>query len=348
MNHLRKRRWHYQTFLVFWYILVLLFIIHFNACFYCFITEELNKAFPEYENTTWIYKLEEHFEQRNKRLQARDIYMHCVLEMMMKINGNGQMGILSPSSLVSYLIQFYYLLVGYIIQIIIFRSFYRWFSLYYENSIDFEKDKQLTEAFLNTKWIPNQLRKDILTQQKEKHHATFAKFKYLNDSLTAETSPHATLNEFSNIQVFREIPRKVFYEFIKFMHPQVYLPNQVLYTIGEIADRFYGITHGSIAIYIENNIEIMHLRDNEFFGYGITDTPPKRISTAIAIESTEVWYITREDFLYVMSCSPELYEWLELYKTINRKWWASKVAERLKEIKETKDNQEQGTSKNSN
>lgn len=293
----------YRNFLTFWYIFLIMLVVHFNACLYYLIIDGINQAYPDNANNTWIYKLEEFYKSKRVPLDAKSAYLHCMMELLLKFNRGGDNHIILPQTFVENLCQFIFALMGCAFQVFLITGFYQLFTENDQSVMLNDKKTKLLQNFLIHKNLPKKVVNDIVTYQEERKNIVFTKLKYLNPILNAETVYHFWTNRITDFAVFHALDVKTLCEITYRMYPDVFLPNQVVYRYGEDADKFYGISFGSVAFYAEDGLEIMHLRDNDYFGVGLTGDDPKRIETVVALEHCDVWYVTRESTLYLCSLS---------------------------------------------
>lgn len=93
---------------------------------------------------------------------------------------------------------------------------------------------------------------------------------------------------------------------------EYYPKNHVVFKEGDAGDAFYIIKRGMIRIFHEKNpereeeVSVAMLGDNDFFGEMALISEKPRNSTCQTVEESEVFKLTKDDFINLVSTNPNM------------------------------------------
>lgn len=91
-----------------------------------------------------------------------------------------------------------------------------------------------------------------------------------------------------NSPFFKDLPSSLIFRVISSLQHQIFLQNDIIYTIDSDAHSIYFIITGTVAFYSPSGKEISHFRDGDYFGeICLLSNKDKRICSAMALETTE-------------------------------------------------------------
>lgn len=92
------------------------------------------------------------------------------------------------------------------------------------------------------------------------------------------------------------------------MQEETYLKSDVVFYSGDPPDALYCIRYGSVAIFDEDGLEIMHLKDGDVFGEVTLILKKRRYITVVTLESTLMYKLSAEDLEKCFSRYPNLHQ----------------------------------------
>ncbi|XP_026475311.1 potassium/sodium hyperpolarization-activated cyclic nucleotide-gated channel 1-like [Ctenocephalides felis] len=111
-----------------------------------------------------------------------------------------------------------------------------------------------------------------------------------------------------NVPFFTNFPQNLIMNIVKLLDAEIYLPKDYIIKAGEPGNCMYFINCGTVAIYGASLIEKNHLYDGDYFGEVSLVTGEVRIASVVAIETCELYTLSRQHFMEVMGPYPHLFE----------------------------------------
>lgn len=112
----------------------------------------------------------------------------------------------------------------------------------------------------------------------------------ISSSLRQQIMVHNTRQLVENSPFFENLPSHLIYRIISLLTIELYLENDVIYTVGEIGTSVHFIASGSVAFYSSSGKELYHLRDGDYFGeISLVSDVNYRFCKAIALETTKCY-----------------------------------------------------------
>ncbi|XP_017776670.1 PREDICTED: potassium/sodium hyperpolarization-activated cyclic nucleotide-gated channel 1-like [Nicrophorus vespilloides] len=127
----------------------------------------------------------------------------------------------------------------------------------------------------------------------------------LSEHLQHELFLHNCVHIISHVNMFKGLPKHIVGHVIAVLQPEIYLPNDMIYKNGDVADCMYFISYGLTASYTAAGNEIMHSEDGDLIGC-IGFNMGVHNQTAVAIDLTETFKWHKKDILASTSLYPEL------------------------------------------
>lgn len=101
---------------------------------------------------------------------------------------------------------------------------------------------------------------------------------------------HNTRQLVENSPFFENLPMFLIQRIISILSIELYLENDVVYSVGEIGNSVYFIASGSVAFYSSSGMEIRHFTDGDYFGeISFVSDVNYRFCKAVALETTECY-----------------------------------------------------------
>lgn len=128
-----------------------------------------------------------------------------------------------------------------------------------------------------------------------------------------EQDLHIITNLLKTIPLFATLDENIHSEIIKRVNMEYYPENYILFNEGDSGDKMFIIKNGMVRIFHAGDTpsfdkEIAILGDNDFFGEMALISDALRNATAKTIEPTQVFIITKDDFLNLISSNPQMAE----------------------------------------
>jgi hypothetical protein len=91
-----------------------------------------------------------------------------------------------------------------------------------------------------------------------------------------------------NSPFFANLPKSLIFRVVSSLQHQVFLKNDIIYTIDSDALSIYFIITGTVAFFSPSGKEICHFKDGDYFGeICLLSNKEKRMCSAVALETTE-------------------------------------------------------------
>lgn len=112
----------------------------------------------------------------------------------------------------------------------------------------------------------------------------------ISTPLRQEIMVHNTRQLVENSPFFENLPSYLILRIIAALSIELYLEDDVIYTVGETGASVYFITQGSVAFYSSSGKEIEHYTDGDYFGeMSLVTDVNYRFCKAVALETTEIY-----------------------------------------------------------
>lgn len=106
---------------------------------------------------------------------------------------------------------------------------------------------------------------------------------------------------FDKVTLFAGMSKALLGTIIGSLTNHIYLPRDVIMSEDDFDDCMYFIAYGTVAVYNKDGNELCHLVDGNIFGECLLACPSlNKESRVVAIETTEVFQLERDDFVYCL------------------------------------------------
>lgn len=170
---------------------------------------------------------------------------------------------------------------------------------------------QLQEYMVNKK-LPVNLRKRLVMYYEsrfQKHYfREHAILSTLSEHLRHEIFLHSTKILVQKVELLKGLSKMITGDLVAHLKQDVFLPNDVIFTKGAVADSMYFIVNGTVAVVLPSGREIRHLTDGDHFGdLGVVMVrPPQRLCSIVAVEIAECLRLEKKDLQQLMNRHEDL------------------------------------------
>ncbi|XP_065172276.1 potassium/sodium hyperpolarization-activated cyclic nucleotide-gated channel 3-like [Atheta coriaria] len=193
------------------------------------------------------------------------------------------------------------LILGFIYRTIAIGMLLMYLVKYDRTSMQFNSFLRESEQYMRTNQVPLNLQLRI--EQYIRHKYQGRKYRSYITSIMSEHLRHEIyLNYCSHLictmQLCKHLKRATIGEMLMTLEPVFYHPGDIVFSVNDIGQNLYIISHGKIAAYTALGMEVAHLADGEIFGL-IGFYQHQHVCTMVAIEPTEafIWRRSKVDQL---------------------------------------------------
>lgn len=158
---------------------------------------------------------------------------------------------------------------------------------------------QLFSQCLN---LYNNIENDIYTQDnsiiliiKWKSIIEIIDASYINASFEKSFEFFTQLNHMKKVELFKNSTNKLLINICNRMSKEIFTPNEVIFSEGDIGDKFYLLFQGKVALYL-NKTKKKEIEEGSFFGERALLSDEKRSGTIKAINNVICYVLKKEDF----------------------------------------------------
>lgn len=126
----------------------------------------------------------------------------------------------------------------------------------------------------------------------------------LSEQLRNELAVYCTKRLVSKVSVFNGLSQLITSDLAAHLKQDMFLPNDILYFAGSIAEAMYFIVHGTVAFLLPDGKEMCHFQDGDHFGEAsliVKASHKIRSVTCVAIEFTECLRLDEDDLRHLMT-----------------------------------------------
>ncbi|KAJ8954653.1 hypothetical protein NQ314_007053 [Rhamnusium bicolor] len=180
----------------------------------------------------------------------------------------------------------------------------------------YEQRLSQLEDYMNSKNLPLDLRNRLLKYYEYKLQKRYFNeseiLSTLSDHLKTDLLVFAARKLIQNSSVFKLLPKSMHGTIIASMTSQTYSPGDVILLIGTIAEATYFISSGTVAVINRDGLELCHLEDGDEFAISaLLSTTHVQLFSYVAVETTEVFYISKLLFFEFIQGYSEVVNLLE-------------------------------------
>ncbi|XP_024938799.1 cyclic nucleotide-gated cation channel alpha-3 isoform X2 [Cephus cinctus] len=175
----------------------------------------------------------------------------------------------------------------------------------------YSKLLQQLHEYMRYKELPLTIQRRILAYFDYTSKKSFEREKYIMTQVSSQLREELLFHNYNkfveNIKLFRHLPPQAITHIITSLRSEVFLTNDVIIKAGTPGDALFFIVSGTVAIYTSAGKEICHLENGAHFGeVALVMENEHRIATVVAIETCELYVITRDDFQKAIADFPNL------------------------------------------
>ncbi|KAG5870640.1 hypothetical protein JTB14_002099 [Gonioctena quinquepunctata] len=170
------------------------------------------------------------------------------------------------------------------------------------------------EEYMSSKNLPDELRVRLLKYydyKLQKHYFNENQIlATLSDHLKTEMFLFGVRKLLENAQLLKNVPKSTLGTLIAFMKSETYLPTDVITKAGAKVEDVFFISSGTVAVINSDDNEILHLEEGDEFGF-LTSPEGNTMYTHIAVEISEVYYVSKKVFIDFLEHHPEIFRYFE-------------------------------------
>jgi CRP-like cAMP-binding protein len=131
----------------------------------------------------------------------------------------------------------------------------------------------------------------------------------LSTQMRQEIRMHTCRKLVENVTFFDNLPFALLARIVGLLKSEIFLTNDVIVRVNQPGDCMYFIASGTVAIYTATGKEVCHLEDGAHFGeIALVMPAERRVASVIAIETCELYRLTRADFARTIHPYPMLWD----------------------------------------
>lgn len=288
----------YETYVALCLIILIMYVVHFNACLYILIPDMLNRDYSymlQSRNASWIIQLKHIFTKVQLDLSPFYVYLHSIRECLYKLSVGPKHGI-TPRNFEEILLSFIFLIISYFLQIGILVTLYFLMESFYFGSCNYSIGRQQLITYCAINQIPKKSRNKLLEYYRCRYENHLHPFHF--DDFTATIHFDLIMElwrpDIETSYSLKEIPSSLKIQLAPHFIPKVFMANSIIYTFDEIARDLYFLCAGTVAIYDQDGKELCHVYEGMVFGMtDLEQVEPVRTTAALAIENCEVFTLSR-------------------------------------------------------
>ncbi|RVE43153.1 hypothetical protein evm_012198 [Chilo suppressalis] len=167
------------------------------------------------------------------------------------------------------------------------------------------------QNYMVFKHLPNSLRRKIELFIKYKFYGHFFNeadiVNTINEQIKQDINMHCCKRLVMNVPLFQDMPMALVNSIIFKLVQVVYMPGETVMKCDQPGTSIYLIYSGTVALFNAAGREVTHLRDGTHFGEAALLNPgSKHLSTAVALEITEIFKLSNKDFQASLQPYPHL------------------------------------------
>ncbi|XP_074033628.1 potassium/sodium hyperpolarization-activated cyclic nucleotide-gated channel 2-like [Leptinotarsa decemlineata] len=248
--------------------------------------------------------------EEKKRFRRFDAYCHSILLVVCYFFGaDYAMETVEP---VQNVVLFSLSFVGRLYTLALLARVLGIFGLPNISDSKFEQQMAVLRTYVRSLQIPEDLQKRIVASfekmSKKQYFDELEITSTLTDNLKTELFLYGARSLIAKHPILQRIPRKDLISLIALMKSRMFLCNDVIAMAEDQIKYTYFIASGTVAGYNLDGQEFMHLEGGDEFGitWLLYTHSTKSIMTWIALETTEVYCVTREDLARFFNFHPEV------------------------------------------
>ncbi|GLV34100.1 I[[h]] channel [Carabus blaptoides fortunei] len=286
-----------SIYLVIYWSILGLYLIHFNACMLCLVSDAV-QSFHDEARMSFTQQLQMIYEDNNRKLYAGELYAHCIFEVLNKYSLNYVYSELEPVEIEDKILAILTIVCALFYTTFMFMKVLYSMNLVYSSSIDYDITKMELQHFMTMYGFPLELQNEYL----ERHELFYKKEYYNEDALMAsfgtaqkiQICMHFYQNFLEKSALFRNLPLWHIATLVK--HVKWYF----LRAGNEIEVEWrtnitYFVITGTLACYINNDEELCHYHSGDSFGYNSENWRRAQSIKVVALEACELCYLSKTD-----------------------------------------------------
>jgi hyperpolarization activated cyclic nucleotide-gated potassium channel 2 len=314
--------------------LVMLIIIHWWTCM-LYLVPAISYYLGYPFSHSWVLRQG----LGNNRRTLDNIYIECLLCTVCHFFGAGK-GNIRTNNPIEQLILSLILMSGVTSHIYIIAIILQLFGTINVSETKYEELIYQLNEYMVTKKLPQVLRKRLLMYYEYRFQKQFFMenliLNSLSEHLRYEVLLYSCRNLINKVKLFQGAPKEVIGALVAMLKHEIFLPNDHIIKPDALNEHVYFISYGTVSVYLPNGKEAFHLEDGHHFGevhVVLHGTFGDQFHASVmAVEITEVFYLDKRDFWYVVATHPEIADSLEksaLTKLVAYKDLMSESAENL-------------------
>lgn len=221
-------------------------------------------------------------------------YYYCFYKSMKAVSGSGFVVNMDARSYYDKIYTAVLVIAGRIATCVIFALLFSFYQGYGSSSLQYHQIITQLENYASQNRIP----KSTKSKLKSNYNYLFQK-KFFYEKQILQTVPatlkqqiliHKTHSLVKNSPFFQNLPGTLIIKIVSALTLELFLENDVIYSVGNAGTSIYFIISGSVAFYSPSGREVCHFKEDDYFGEICLMTNNEyRHSNVIALEITECY-----------------------------------------------------------
>jgi len=288
--------------IIFWFIIIL----HWQACVN-WLTPLVSTPWPQRPvNTSWIHKFDL-WEQPTDRQ-----YLICLLRSIAIFISAGLRGTVPQATDDIVLVIVLQLIGAIVICLLISRVMVYYYTIR-SSQIRFQDIVAEVRRYMQRRQLSRLQQLRIMTYYEYRYQLRYFRESVilitLSMQMRQEIRMHTCRKLVENVTFFDNLPLTLLTRIVTLLKSEIFLTNDVIVRVNQPGDCMYFIASGTVAIYTGTGKEVCHLEDGAHFGeIALVMPAERRVASVVAIETCELYRLTRADFARTIHPYPMLWD----------------------------------------
>ncbi|KAG7199317.1 hypothetical protein KM043_018167 [Ampulex compressa] len=202
-------------------------------------------------------------------------------------------------------------ILGFLGFVYLLAQFSQLITTFHSRSKRYMKLVEQLQEYMRHKELPQSLQRQLLAFYNYWIRKGFERDKKIisqvSPYLREELILHNYLQFIDNVKLLKHLPEMVVARLATFLRPEIFMPGDIIVEAGTCGNALYFVASGTVAVYTSSGKEVCHLEDGAYFGeIALVMENEHRTATIIAVETCEIYVLSRADFRRVLAPYPDL------------------------------------------
>ncbi|XP_017891941.1 potassium/sodium hyperpolarization-activated cyclic nucleotide-gated channel 1-like [Ceratina calcarata] len=293
----------FQKYKILEMIVLMVTIVHWCACLEYYVPLSV-KTLGTLRNDSWIH---------HPLLESKETYTQKYLVCLNRaivafVRSAHHLGMKTREDIVLNLI---ITIIGYLCSLYLLSQFSQLLTTFQITVKRNLKIIQQLQDYMRYKELPYALQRRLLTYYHYRNKRDFERNRKVVDEVSPYLQEELILDNYStlinSVELFKHLPDTVIVQLTSTIKSEIFMPGDEVVNAGSRGDALFFISAGTVAVYTAMGREVCHLEDGSYFGeIALVMDSEHRIATIVAVETSEIYMVYRDDFRRAISPYPDL------------------------------------------